>query len=135
MRTMLPALAAAGALWCCGTPSASGRTSGRGPVKPAAGEPATTDAATPKTTPRSDRLVFPEKSFTQADSAKLNEWLNELKTYGAQGAPDGKPMWGLSEAQFKVIYSALGARVETEVEDLSLTDAVAKIGIPRNYPQ
>lgn len=83
---------------------------------------------------RNGRVVFPERSFTQSEASKLKEYLDELKTYGAQGAPNGKPLWGLSESQFAALYSALAARVQNDVNDLPLTEAVTRIGLPEKYP-
>lgn len=83
---------------------------------------------------RNGRIVFPERSFSLSESAKLKEYLDELKTYGAQGKPDGKPLWGLSEAQFAGLYSALAVKVQNDVEDLPLTEALGKLGLPAKYP-
>ena len=83
---------------------------------------------------RSGRIVFPDRAFGRSEARKLNDWLDELKAYGAQGAPTGKPLWGLSEAQFASIYGALAKKVTTEVEGGSLSEALAKVGVPEKYP-
>lgn len=83
---------------------------------------------------RGGQLVFPTKAFTRSDAAKLKEWLTELKTYGAQGNPKGKPLWGLTEAQFAVVYGAVGNPVETEVEGQPLAAALTQLGLPEKYP-
>lgn len=83
---------------------------------------------------RRGRLVFKDRTFSRNDAGKLGEWIRELKTYGAQGAPNGKPLWGLSKAQFGEIYSALSTRVETEVRGKKLHDGLAVLGVPKKHP-
>ncbi|MFO1045705.1 MAG: hypothetical protein U0941_28315 [Planctomycetaceae bacterium] len=83
---------------------------------------------------RSGRINFPNRSFELGDGAKLREWVNELKTYGAQGTPDGQPMWGLSKEQFTTMYDALVKPAEAEYRDLLLTEAIAKLPLPKQYP-
>lgn len=83
---------------------------------------------------RSGRVNFPTRSFDLGEGAKLREWINELKTYGAQGTPDGQPMWGLSKEQFNTLYDALVKPAEADYRDLLLTDAIAKLPIPKQYP-
>jgi hypothetical protein len=80
------------------------------------------------------KLSFPGRSFSASESGKLSEWVNELKTYGALGAPTGKPVWGLSEEQFDKLYKALSAPVAGEVEDLDLKAAISGLGLPAAYP-
>jgi hypothetical protein len=83
---------------------------------------------------RGGNVSFPGKAFARSDGTKLKEWLNELKTYGAQGNPKGKPLWGLTEAQFAIVYSAVGKKIETEVEGMPLAQALTEIGVPEKYP-
>jgi hypothetical protein len=83
---------------------------------------------------RSGAISFPGRSFEATDGHKLREWINELKTYGAQGAPDGQPMWGLSKEQFTKVYDSLLKPVEAELTDLPLTDAISKLPLPKEYP-
>jgi hypothetical protein len=80
------------------------------------------------------RLVFTERQFTPADAAELKEWLDELKAYGAQGSPEGQPLWGLSRAQFEAVYAALSHRVSADVKGLPLAEAIGKLGISKEYP-
>lgn len=80
------------------------------------------------------RLVFPGRSFTRRETDKLKEWLRELKTYGAQGAPDGKPLWGLNKPQFDGVYKALSTVVPDEVHDRPLSEALDRLPIPDEYP-
>ncbi len=83
---------------------------------------------------RSGKISFPGRSFDAADGPKLREWINELKTYGAQGTPEGQPMWGLSKEQFAKLYDSLQKPVEAELLDLPLTEAVPKLPLPKPYP-
>ncbi len=83
---------------------------------------------------RSGKIVFPGKAFTFSDAPKLKEWLDELKTYGAQGSPNGKPLWGLTEKQFKVTYDVLTAVLKTSVAGKDLPDAVTAMELPANLP-
>lgn len=80
------------------------------------------------------RLVFPERSFSPQDSAKLLEWLRELETYGAQGSPEGKPLWGLIEAQYKAVRESLSQNVTKEPQGLVLEAAVQALELPAAYP-
>jgi hypothetical protein len=80
------------------------------------------------------RLVFNDRQFTPGDGAELKEWLEELKTYGAQGSPDGQPMWGLSRSQFESVYAALAHPVSADVQGLPFVDAISKLGVAKDYP-
>lgn len=80
------------------------------------------------------RLEFSHRSFTPSDLRKLEDWIRELKTYGAQGAPEGQPLWGLSEAQFTQVYQSLSTVVETELEGLPLSEALMKLPLPAAHP-
>lgn len=79
-------------------------------------------------------LHFPEKSFTMTESKKLADWVDDLKTYGAQGSPDGKPVWGLSEAQFTAVYDALSTPIAAQVGGLELPDVFQALRLPADYP-
>ncbi len=80
-------------------------------------------------------LHFPDdKSFKMSESAKLAEWVDDLKTYGAQGSPEGKPVWGLSEAQFTEVYDALSTPIAAEVAGLELPDVFQNLKLPTDYP-
>ena len=83
---------------------------------------------------RSGNILFPNRSFELADGPKLKEWLDELRTYGAQGAPDGQPLWGLSKEQFNRLFDSLLKPVEAELLDLSIREAVTKLPLPEQYP-
>jgi hypothetical protein len=79
-------------------------------------------------------LNLGDRSFTANDGAALAEWLNQLAAYGAQGAPDGQPLWGLTKEQFGAVYAALSPVVEAELEDLPFREALAKLPVPAAHP-
>lgn len=83
---------------------------------------------------RSGELVFADRRYSRSDIARLGEWLRELDTFGAQGSPKGKPLWGLSREQFDAIYRALAEPLSHEVADLPLNAALAGFAVPREYP-
>ncbi|HET6423075.1 MAG TPA: hypothetical protein VFG20_05290 [Planctomycetaceae bacterium] len=83
---------------------------------------------------RSGRISFPGKAFTFSDGPKLKEWIDELKTYGAEGSPHGKPLWGLTEKQFKVLYGELSAVQKTSVAGKDLPDSVTALELPDHIP-
>lgn len=80
---------------------------------------------------RQGKLVFPHnRTFTLAQTEQLGKWLDELKLFGAQGSPDGKPLWGLSNAQFDTLFRQVGAPVTESLKGLELKAAVAKLPLP-----
>jgi hypothetical protein len=79
---------------------------------------------------REGKVTFPGKTFTIGDTDVLKEWLDEFRTYGAQGAPEGKPRWGLTEAQFEQVFEQLSRPVEGPLRGLELRDAVARVPLP-----
>ena len=56
---------------------------------------------------REGELSFGNVSFRLDEAERVKEWLNELKTYGAQGTPSGQPLWGLNREQFAVVNEQL----------------------------
>jgi hypothetical protein len=83
---------------------------------------------------RSGRLVFPDRTFARGEGPKLKEWLDELKTYGSQGAPTGKPLWGLNRQQFDKIFAALAVRSEEILLDRPLPEAIGLLKLPAESP-
>jgi hypothetical protein len=83
---------------------------------------------------RSGRVVLPDHSFTAADGEKLGKYLKELETFGRQGRPEGKPLWGLNEPQFTQVYETLSQSVAADVKGLRIREAVAKIDLPASLP-
>ncbi|MEZ6066683.1 MAG: hypothetical protein R3B90_13475 [Planctomycetaceae bacterium] len=79
-------------------------------------------------------LRFADRDYTSEQSRELKEWIDELLSYGALGAPAGKPLWGLTDLQFSDVYESLAKPVETEVEGLPLNEAIAKLPLPAEYP-
>ena len=79
-------------------------------------------------------LHFEEHEFDMSDGAKLSEWIDELKTYGAQGSPEGKPVWGLTKEQFTEVYEELSHPISGSVKDLELSEAIAALEISEDYP-
>ena len=83
---------------------------------------------------RTGKIEFPGRIFLLSDGPKLKEWINDLRTYGAQGSPDGQPLWGLSKEQFTKVYDSLGRIAEAETAGLPLREAVSKLPLPEKYP-
>ncbi|REJ87469.1 MAG: hypothetical protein DWQ34_24950 [Planctomycetota bacterium] len=82
----------------------------------------------------SGSLHFDQQEYSPSDGAKLTEWIDELKTYGAQGSPEGKPVWGLTRDQFAAVYEELSRPISASVRDLKLTEALAVIEFSEDYP-
>lgn len=80
------------------------------------------------------RLQFAGRQFTDGETDKLKKWLGELKQYGAQGDPAGQPLWGLTKPQFEQLFAALGTPVKESLQGLKLDEALAQIGLPKEFP-
>ena len=80
------------------------------------------------------RLICGERVFARSDTPKLNEWVRELKTYGAQGSPEGKPVWGLSQSQFQTVYDHLAVMVEKPSSGTTLSARLTGLPIPVQHP-
>lgn len=83
---------------------------------------------------RNGKIVCQDRSFTLAEAEKLAEWIRELKAYGAQGAPQGKPLFGLDERQFGGLLRELSTPVEIDTEGLTLEAALTKLPLPAKHP-
>lgn len=83
---------------------------------------------------RRGRLVFDDRAFTRKEASKLKDWVDELKTYGAQGAPNGKPLWGLSKSQFGKVYDGLSSIVKVDVHGKKLGTAQSMLKLPDSMP-
>lgn len=83
---------------------------------------------------RAGKITFPDCSFTMSDGAKLKEWIDSLRTYGAQGSPEGQPLWGLTKDQFARVYDSLGKVADASVIGLPIREAVLKLPLPEQYP-
>jgi len=82
----------------------------------------------------SGRLIFPDQIFSLDDAGKLAGWINELRQYGAQGDPNGRPVWGLTKEQFGVVHTALKKPVIAETKDVEITKAVKLFELPGDLP-
>ncbi|QDU45890.1 hypothetical protein Mal52_43870 [Symmachiella dynata] len=56
---------------------------------------------------RQGRLILPGRMFSLSQGGRLAEWLDELRTYGAQGSPEGQPAWGLTKKQLDQVLLPL----------------------------
>lgn len=83
---------------------------------------------------RGGRIVFTDRSFTEAEADKLAEWLTELREFGAQGSPTGKPVWGLSNDQFDRLFRGLTTPVRSDLQGQPLAEAVAAFDLPAEFP-
>jgi hypothetical protein len=57
----------------------------------------------------------------------MTSWLNELKTYGPQGSPEGKPLYGLTAAQFGDVKADLATKAAAATKGLTRAEALRKI--------
>jgi hypothetical protein len=83
---------------------------------------------------RNGKIVCQDRNFTLAEAEKLAEWIRELRTYGSQGAPQGKPLFGLDERQFAAVMRELSREVVTDTQGLSLEAALGKLSLPEKHP-
>lgn len=83
---------------------------------------------------RNGVIQFPGRKFARNEVARVKEWINELRVYGAQGSPDSKPLWGLSNAQFKNVFAALSEATPVNLQGLTLDQAVRKLEFPGSLP-
>lgn len=83
---------------------------------------------------RDGKLAFENRSFSLGEGNKLKEWLNELKTYGAEGSPDGQPAWGLNRDAFLALNKVLRESVTARTAGVSLRDAIEQLNLAEQYP-
>lgn len=83
---------------------------------------------------RSGNIQFPGKKYTFNDTRKLKQWVEELQTYGAQGAPDGKPAWGLSATQFRVVHGHLSKANEKKTSSRPLHTVLQELQVADVLP-
>lgn len=83
---------------------------------------------------RDGSATFAGHRFTTADVARIRDWINGLKAYGAQGSPQGQPMWGLSKTQFEPLFEALSAILKIEPQSAALNKALDVFTVRRKYP-
>lgn len=83
---------------------------------------------------RNGILVFPKHEFKLQEADQLAKWIEELKQYGAQGAPDGQPLWGLSEVQFKELMQVLAVKNLHATKGVTLANALQQMPVPESTP-
>lgn len=83
---------------------------------------------------KSGKLVFEGRTFTRTQTRELKEWIRELQTYGSQGTPEGKPLWGLNKSQFVSIYNALARVNLQDLSGLTFAQATRKLQLPDQFP-
>ena len=83
---------------------------------------------------RNGLVHFGNKTFRSSDKAGLNRWISDLKTYGIQGDPKGKPLWGLTREQFDSVFEPLATPLKIEPKGMSVQEAVASIALPKDLP-
>lgn len=83
---------------------------------------------------KTGRLVFADRTFAPGESKRLAEWLEELKTYGAQGTPEGQRLWGLTEKQFTSVMESLAVPLAIETEEVPLAEVLAGFRFSANHP-
>jgi len=65
---------------------------------------------------RRGAIRMPDRQFTTADNDALREWIRGLRTYGAQGSPEGQPGWGLSKEQMDQVLAALKRPIQIDTQ-------------------
>jgi hypothetical protein len=80
------------------------------------------------------RIVFGDRAYSESDVEKLTEWLNELREFGAQGSPDGKPVWGLTRQQFSALHEVLTQPLTAELTERPLPDSLKLLELPEDLP-
>ncbi len=83
---------------------------------------------------RNGKIVCADRSFTLSQGEKLAEWIRELTSYGAQGTPQGKPMFGLDETQFTSVMQGLSPIVEVNTLGLKFDVVLSKLPLPTKHP-
>ena len=83
---------------------------------------------------RDGSIIFDNRHFRQSQTGPLAEWIRELKTYGAQGNDEGKPGFGLTRAQFELVFQTLATKVVRDPAGLELSEALAVTGLPSSLP-
>ena len=83
---------------------------------------------------RKGSIRLPDKTFSLTDTEQLEQWIEELKIYGAQGTPEGQPLWGLKKSEFKLLHAELTKTVTQQTAQLSLSEAIRALELPAKYP-
>ena len=81
------------------------------------------------------QIAFHDRTFAStSESEKIGKWLKDLESFGAQGNPDGQPLWGLNQSQFDAIYKELTGETKFSVKGLNIRKAVARLQLNSKYP-
>jgi hypothetical protein len=83
---------------------------------------------------RRGNLIFDKRQFSKNQVKKLAEWLRELKSFGAQGSPEGKPVWGLSQTQFESLFERLAGPIEANLTGKTLEECLRALPAPKQLP-
>lgn len=83
---------------------------------------------------RDGSVTFSDRHYTVEDAVKIREWIADLKAYGAQGTPQGQPMWGLTKSQFEPFYLALSPAVDVDLVDMTLEKALQSFSFRAEFP-
>ena len=67
------------------------------------------------------------KRFAAADKLALRDHLRTIREFGVRGTPDGQPMWGLSAAEFDVVFRTLAEEVTEPTDGRPLAEAIAAV--------
>ena len=73
------------------------------------------------------KMVVLGGSFSLHDRSKIQAWMTELATYGPQGSPEGKPLFGLNISQFETVRKDLSVKVSSNTKGVKRRDAFAAI--------
>ena len=76
---------------------------------------------------RGSELSFGATSFRLSETERVKEWLDEIKVYGAQGAPAGQPLWGLSRIQFAEVNDRMAKPLVAEAKGQSVKTLVKSL--------
>jgi len=60
--------------------------------------------------------------------------MRELKSFGAQGSPEEKPVWGLSQTQFERVYESLERPLEEDISGKTLEECLEAMPAPEDSP-
>jgi len=75
----------------------------------------------------SGELQVPGGRFKLSDRSGIGRWLEEMRTFGPQGTPEGKPLYGLNAAQFGDVKRDLAKPVDFATLGVARLDALKKI--------
>ncbi len=83
---------------------------------------------------RTGRIHFGRQTFTLTDIERLRKWIDDLKTWGKDGNPVGKPMWGLTSEAFGRVFDALAKPANVETRDRPLEETIRDLSPSAEFP-